>query len=125
MEASLNEALEKLDGEEHGSAVLGEKFHKAESAINELTAKGEEMSANISRVSDFVKVWILFDHVFVLRPYQMQQPLFSGLKLFNFELKFFFFFFKYYQLFRLKCKKQSLKNKSCTICVSNDIEKKM
>merc|ERR1712168_1516592 len=50
LEASLNEALEKLDGEEHGAAVLSERLHKAESTISDLQAKGEEMSANISRL---------------------------------------------------------------------------
>lgn len=51
LEASLNEALEKLDGEEHAVSVLNEKFHSAELSIEELTLKGEEMSENISRVS--------------------------------------------------------------------------
>merc|ERR1712226_701498 len=50
LEASLNEALEKLDGEEHGTSVLTEKLHKAEDSITELTQKGDEMASNISRL---------------------------------------------------------------------------
>merc|ERR1719447_1327456 len=50
LESSLNEALEKLDGEEHSISVLNEKFHKAEDSIAELTQQGEEMASNISRL---------------------------------------------------------------------------
>ena len=51
LEASLNEALEKLEGEEHTVGVFTEKFHKAEATIDELTQKGEELTENIKRVS--------------------------------------------------------------------------
>ena len=51
LEASLNEALEKLDGEEHTVGVFQEKQKQANARIEELTAKGDEMSENISRVS--------------------------------------------------------------------------
>merc|ERR1712029_204664 len=43
LEASLNEALEKLEGEEHSVSVFQEKNKKSQQ-------KGEEMSENISRL---------------------------------------------------------------------------
>lgn len=49
----MNEALEKLDGEEHGASILKEKTEKAEAMISELQAKGEELEENISKVSIF------------------------------------------------------------------------
>jgi len=50
LESSLNEALEKLDGEEHQVSSLSTKFHAAETKIEDLEAKGEELSSNISRL---------------------------------------------------------------------------
>ena len=51
LEASLNEALEKLESEEHSSEVLEGKVAEAESKIDELNNKADEMSTNIHRVS--------------------------------------------------------------------------
>ena len=50
LEASLNEALEKLEGEEHTSEVLESKIAGFESDIEELNAKSEELTINIQRV---------------------------------------------------------------------------
>jgi len=53
LEASLNEALEKLESEEHSSEMLDNKVANAEKQIDELNAKNDEMSTNIQRVSRF------------------------------------------------------------------------
>ena len=54
MEASLNEALEKLEGEEHQVIVYQEKNQKCMAEIEDLTMRNEEMTENIQRVSDSI-----------------------------------------------------------------------
>ena len=55
LEASLNAALERLEGEEHGSAQLSEKFNKAKEDIKQLQQEGEEKKNNILRVSGYIE----------------------------------------------------------------------
>ena len=50
MNDNLKETMEKLDGEEYSRGKLGEDYKKAKQDIDALTKKGDEMSANISRV---------------------------------------------------------------------------
>lgn len=50
LESSLNEALEKLESEEHSAGVLEGKFSGAESQIEELNGKCDEMTTNIQHV---------------------------------------------------------------------------
>ena len=54
LESSLNEALEKLESEEHNGGVLESKISDAESQIEELNIKCEEMTTNIQRVRYFI-----------------------------------------------------------------------
>ena len=54
LESSLNEALEKLESEEHNGGVLESKISGAESEIEELNIKCEEMTTNIQRVCYFI-----------------------------------------------------------------------
>ena len=48
----MNEALEKLEGEEHNVTVMDTKITEAEQKIDELNNKTEEMSENIARVCE-------------------------------------------------------------------------
>lgn len=50
LESSLNEALEKLESEEHNGGVLESKISEAESEIEDLNAKCDDMTTNIQRV---------------------------------------------------------------------------
>merc|ERR1712142_1148529 len=50
LESSLNEALEKLEGEEHQVSVLETKIQTAENKIEELETKKEEMQNNIHKL---------------------------------------------------------------------------
>lgn len=50
LESSLNEALEKLESEEHNGGVLEGKIADAESQIEDLNTKCDDMTTNIQRV---------------------------------------------------------------------------
>jgi myosin heavy subunit len=50
LEASLNEALEKLEGEEHSVSVMDEKLQDLEDDVSDLRANADEMQTNISRL---------------------------------------------------------------------------
>ena len=59
LETSLNEALEKLEGEEHNASILDTKVAETESKIEELNNKAEELSENIARVSETVHLYFI------------------------------------------------------------------
>lgn len=50
MDASLNEALEKLEGEEHSAGKLGDRLRDGEKQIETLTAKQTELEEDVTKV---------------------------------------------------------------------------